>query len=141
MTFNRETARAAGLKSNALRLARKQAIAAAPAAMVAEPLKADHRTRGIDWWKDPIPDCELELQKLRDAWQAASNILGARQAQLPRKKWYCAVCGAVMEDGQWKFKDDSRRDPQTGLVSPAVVCSITCYSKYWADRPRSGPRR
>lgn len=85
--------------------------------------------------------CEAELVRLRESIEIGSRILEARRSQQPRVMWHCAVCRTAIEDGKWKFKDDSRRDPQTGLISPAVVCSSTCYSKYWAERPRLGPRR
>jgi hypothetical protein len=85
--------------------------------------------------------CEQELIRLRDAAEVGGRILESRRSQQPRVMWHCAVCGTPVEDGRWKFKDDSRRDPLTGLCSPAVICSTTCYSKYWAERPRLGPRK
>jgi hypothetical protein len=135
MTFTPETARAAQKLGIAAKHRNRDKTTSPK--QVDKPAAAPK----FDWWHSPLQECEDALISLRDQWQKANEIVSTRQAQVPRKKWFCHVCGKEMEDGQWKFKDDSRRDPQTGLVSPAVVCSITCYTKYWAERPRLGPRK
>jgi hypothetical protein len=143
MPFTAESARAARAKRTANQLAAKTAakteiipLVPKPAAPVVTQIPV-----GFDWWHMPLGAAEVELARRRDEWERASSIIEQRRSQLPRKMWKCAVCSTPIADGQWKFKDDSRRDPETGLVTPAVVCGITCYTKYFAERPRLGPRR
>lgn len=95
----------------------------------------------FDFQTAPLSECEAEVTRLREVIDIGSRTIEARRSLQPRTMWHCAVCRTPIPDGKWKFKDDSRRDPQTGLISPAVVCSSTCYSRYWAERPRLGPRR
>lgn len=141
MTWTAETARAANRKSVETKRLKKLAQQAAVVRHQKETVLSTPEPGGIDWWNSPMEDCEREAARLRDDWQRAIQILDTRRSQLPRRKWNCAVCGREMNDGEWKFKDDSRRDPKTGMVMPAVVCSVTCYTRYWAERPRGTPRQ
>lgn len=131
MTFTPEAARAAVAKRW-----NKKPAAAPKSITPLRKAKAGDVSQPFDWQHAPLRDAEAALAALRISYEAAMRIVQERHATLLQTDIRCTVCGSPIADGQWKFRDDSRRDSKTGLLSPGFCCSTNCYTRYGVERSR-----
>lgn len=110
------------------------------------------RTTGDKWADMPIDEALQELSKIEREVRHARETVSHRTSQLPvvltcwtalhRKDHIPGIdtaykqCHKDIPDGRWLYRDDCPRDPETGLVSPVVVCSMICFNVYQAQRAR-----
>jgi hypothetical protein len=114
-----------------------------------------------DPWRDlPLDQALRKLTKLEKEVKYARAIMSVRDRLQP-KIWTCwtalnrkeqedlpgmtstyAKCAKEIPDGRWVYKDDTPRNPDTGLVDPVVTCSDRCTMLYqlWRMREKQKER-
>ena len=109
------------------------------------------------------------LNDLKREYDRASQVILSRTSRLPRI-WTCfstlhkddrvtimdngreksvpliprstlAQCRGTVPDGQWKFRADDYRNPETGKLESIVCCGSLCISAYMSNRPVGGLSR
>lgn len=119
-----------------------------PAPLPAPVVVAIPSTTGNKWEDLPLEQAIGQLAKLELEIQKARQVIVRRQQSIPviLKCWVAlhhnekidnisrayAQCRKQIPDGRWVMRDDGPRNSETGLVEPAVMCSIICYNVYMA---------
>ena len=119
-----------------------------------------------DWTNSPLDDALVHLNDLKREYDRASQVILSRTSRLPRI-WTCfstlhkddritimdngreesvpliprstlAQCRGTVPDGQWKFRADDYRNPETGKLESIVCCGSLCIAAYMSNRPVGG---
>ena len=135
----------------------------------AHPPVARADSLAYDWTNSPLDDALVHLNDLKREYDRASQVILSRTSRLPRI-WTCfstlhkddrvtimdngreksvpliprptlAQCRGTVPDGQWKFRADDYRNPETGKLESIVCCGSLCISAYMSNRPVGGLSR
>jgi hypothetical protein len=88
----------------------------------------------VDWDRVELTQAEAAFTMLKRELDRAAHAINQRRSQ--RASFPCAGpgCSNMIRDGEEKFKDNSRVDRNTGLLSVAYVCSEPCYMGYLREQ-------
>lgn len=92
---------------------------------------------GVDWAKVDLLEGQQLYAKLKAEFERAGQILNARATMANDKEWLCFMAGRegccppkILRTGLPRSTDFSSKDPRTGLLRPARLCSEVCYLRY-----------
>jgi hypothetical protein len=156
MPWTAESARLAGLKSAAKRLAnrlsggtepptaseKKDDVAAAEPTPPAE--RHNIRIRQSNdppvsthdkWTRMPLDAAIENLERLTRERDVAAAIITDRLHRERQPTLRCIICERPISlPHGWNFKDDGHRNPQTGMIEPAYTDTTRCYELYVRKR-------
>jgi hypothetical protein len=86
----------------------------------------------IDWEQIDLDKANFLIGKFLDSYKAAATIIQRRMYDKAHQKMFCFICGKPLD--KWLARFDDYKNPDSGLLETAFICSQSCYAQYGIKR-------